>query len=93
MANNVEIYTKNNCIYCEKVKYLMNTKNVNYKEYKLNEDFTREFIIEKYPDAKTFPIVIVDGFKIGGYAEYANMVALEEQQAKLSNSLKFLSEG
>jgi glutaredoxin len=90
MNSTVEIYTKDNCIYCEKVKQLLEAKSFKYTEQKLDKDFTREFIKEKFPTAKTFPIVIVDGYRIGGYTEFANMVNLEEQK---QNSSKLLNEG
>jgi glutaredoxin len=40
-----------------------------YKE--LNKDFTRENLNEKFPGAKTFPQIQVDGENIGGYTELA----------------------
>ena len=33
----------------------------------LGVDFSREQVMEKFPTARTFPIVVVDGFYIGGY--------------------------
>jgi hypothetical protein len=37
----------------------------------LNRDFTREILKETYPSAMSFPVVVVDGFYIGGYAQLA----------------------
>jgi glutaredoxin len=86
---NVEIYTKPDCVYCTKLKNLLSSRNTNYVEYKLNEDFTTTQLKEKFPHAKTFPVVIVDGFMIGGFTEYSNMVKLNEQR---NSSQKLLNE-
>jgi len=86
----IEIYTKENCIFCSMLKTFLNEKNMFFKEMKLNQDFTREFILEKYPNVQTYPVVVVDGYMIGGYTEFSNMVLLEEQR---KSSLKLLNEG
>ena len=36
----------------------------------LDEDFTREQLLEVFPDAKTFPQITIDKIKIGGYDEF-----------------------
>ena len=35
----------------------------------LARDYTREDFFEKFPNAKTFPQIILNGEKIGGYHE------------------------
>lgn len=87
--NRVTIYTKENCIFCTKAKMILASKNISYNELKLNEDFTRENLLELYPSAKTFPVVVVDGFNIGGCAELE--MTLNEQNE--TRSKKFLTEG
>jgi glutaredoxin len=42
-------------------------KQIPYSELKLDRDFSREQILEKFPEAKSFPIIVLDGFYIGGY--------------------------
>lgn len=83
----IELYTKDDCVYCTRAKTLLREKNLSYTEYKLNEDFTREHLLGKYPGAKTFPVVIVDGYRIGGYTE------LNETLNQNTSSSKFLVEG
>ena len=85
---NVVIYTKQNCSYCTNAKALMASKNIGYTEMKLDEDFTRDFIVETFPSAKTFPIIVVDGFNIGGYQEFQKMLTEQTQDSK-----KLLNEG
>jgi glutaredoxin len=44
-------------------------KQIPYSELKLDRDFSREQILEKFPEAKSFPIIVLDGFYIGGYTQ------------------------
>lgn len=85
---NVVIYTKNQCSFCTNAKTLMNTKGINYTEMRLGEDFTREYLVENYPTAKTFPVIIVDGFYIGGYQELQKMLTEQTETTQ-----KLLNEG
>lgn len=84
----VTIYSKENCIHCTNAKMLLASRNIPYTELKLNEDFTRESLMELFPQARSFPIIVVDGFNIGGYNELSKMI-LEET----SDNRKLLTEG
>jgi hypothetical protein len=44
--------------------------------------------MELFPQARSFPIIVVDGFNIGGYNELSKMI-LEET----SDNRKLLTEG
>ena len=63
----VEIYSKEDCGYCAMAKTLLNSKNIPYTERVLGIDFTREQLLTNFSLAKTFPVIVVDGFYIGGY--------------------------
>ena len=65
----IEIYSKNNCTFCEQAKQILKLHNKQFIEYKLDEDFTREILLSKFPEAKTFPVVVLDGFNIGGFEQ------------------------
>ena len=45
----------------------------------LDEDFTREELMEKFPTARTFPQIVVEGQSIGGFTEFK---ALVDKQVK-----------
>ena len=62
---NVVLYSREDCSYCTRAKMILATRNIPYKELKLNEDYTKEHLLELYPSATTFPVVVVDGFNIG----------------------------
>lgn len=81
----IEIYSRTNCSYCSYAKNLLDLKKINYTEYKLNEDFTKEGLLELYPTARTFPVVVIDGFYIGGYTQLAETLASQETDQKLLN--------
>ena len=65
----VELYTKERCPYCQMAKIALMDKVIPYSEQKLGRDFSREQILEKFPEAKTFPMIVLDGMYIGGYTQ------------------------
>ena len=71
----VEIYSKPQCPYCDMAKRLAEQKGYDLTYKMLNEDFDRETLMETFPGARTFPQIIVDGEKIGGYTDYAQLVS------------------
>ncbi len=79
-----EIYTKDDCPYCQMAKAALQSINVSFSEQKLHRDFTREQIREKFPMAKTFPIIVLDGFVLGGYTEFKEHL---DQQSKSTQIL------
>jgi glutaredoxin 3 len=85
---NVEIYTKPDCPYCSRAKSLLRDQQIPFTEQKLDEDFTREILLEKFPEAKSFPVVVIDGFRIGGYTELRHKLMEETQDTR-----KLLNEG
>ena len=61
----VEIYSKTNCIFCDKAKMrLAKEKPI---VHMLDQDYTREDFFKKFPNARTFPQIIINGKSIGGY--------------------------
>jgi glutaredoxin len=82
IMNHIEIYSKDNCPYCNKAKQLLTTMNIPFSEQKLDRDFTREILLERYPNAKTYPVVVVDGFHIGGYSQLVEKVNEQTSSTK-----------
>lgn len=70
----VEIYSKPQCPYCDMAKRLAEQKGYELTYKMLDEDFDRETLMETFPGARTFPQIIVDGEKIGGYQEFKKLV-------------------
>tara|TARA_B100001094_G_scaffold331521_1_gene400143 strand:+ start:3361 stop:3579 length:219 start_codon:yes stop_codon:yes gene_type:complete len=63
----IEIYGKEQCPFCDMAKVLCTRKGLEYKYFQLGEDFSREEMIKKFPTARTFPQIIMEGENIGGY--------------------------
>jgi glutaredoxin 3 len=84
----VTIYSMDKCLHCTRAKMLLTARGMPYTELKLDEDFSREHLKELFPSATTFPVIVVDGFNIGGYDQLDKM--LNEQ---IKETGKFLTEG
>ena len=66
----VEIYTKNNCIWCDRAKLLLDTKEIEFKEIDLSDDQKREkFYNSIGENVKTVPQIYIDDLRIGGYQD------------------------
>ena len=61
---NIEIYTRDGCNRCVNLKKILQKENVEYKEYVIGENISREQVLEKYPDAKMLPIVVYESVKL-----------------------------
>jgi glutaredoxin 3 len=81
LDNLVEIWGRSGCSYCERAKQICKKFGLNYIYHQLDEDFTREELLERFPDAKTYPQIIVDGEYIGGhddFVKYKNSVLKDD---------------
>jgi glutaredoxin 3 len=66
----VEIYTKNNCIWCDRAKLLLDSKDIEFKEIDLSDDQKREkFYNSIGKNVKTVPQIYIDDLRIGGYQD------------------------
>ena len=70
----IEIYGKPQCPSCVKAKQLCEMRQLSFEYKQLGTDFDREEIMEMFPGARTFPQIIVDGEKIGGFTEFKALV-------------------
>ena len=61
------VYSRDDCVFCEKAKNLLTAQGFKYEVkdvYEHKEEFKRLF-----PDAKTVPQIIFYGKHVGGYNE------------------------
>ena len=70
----IEIYGKPQCPFCVNAKKLCEVKGLEHTYYEYIQDFSREELLEMFPNAKTFPQIKVDGVAIGGYKELHEQV-------------------
>jgi len=68
----VIIYGKDNCPYCDMAVKLSEKEGYDTTYKKLGRDFDGVEMAEQFPNARTFPQVILDGVKIGGYTDFVN---------------------
>ena len=78
-TKHIKIYSKTNCTYCDASvriaqQMTQETSEWVYTKYMLDEDFTREELMEMFPNARTFPQITIDGEYIGGYTEFRDHV-------------------
>jgi glutaredoxin len=75
----IELYTKSDCTFCTKAKNILESLNVNYTNYLVGKDVTRDYILQKFPEARSYPIVVINGEFIGGYTQL-EMRIMENRQ-------------
>jgi len=72
----ITIYSKNNCIYCNKAKALVKNLGLEYEEKKLEEFDSPQAMLEDIgKNVRQMPQIKIDGELIGGYnqlVEYFN---------------------
>lgn len=72
--NQIIIWSKPNCPYCDQAKALLKSKNIVYEERKIGEGYSREDLLEAVPMARTVPQIFIDGQHVGGFTELRKYV-------------------
>jgi glutaredoxin len=85
----ITLYTKPDCAFCTKAKQLLGSLGLSYEEKVLGRDFTRGDLLESFPNAKTYPIVVVNGEFRDGYERLEREI-IEQRQ---NYGKTFLTEG
>lgn len=70
----IEIYSKPSCIWCSRAKDFLDKKAFGYRDYLIGSNISREEVIEMFPQARTVPIIVVDGVWIGGYDQLVDLL-------------------
>ena len=72
----IVVYSKNNCVFCNKAKHLLTKLGLDYEEMKLEEFASPEAMLEHIgKPVRTMPQIKIDDVLIGGYnqlVEYFN---------------------
>lgn len=61
------VYTKEQCIWCERLKVLFKRRNVSFEEIRVTDENIKT--IKSQLGITTFPRIYLDGVEIGGYSE------------------------
>jgi|TARA_R100000479_G_scaffold171889_1_gene115857 glutaredoxin len=77
MKNDVVIYSKENCPYCKMAEQLA-LQHDSFVTYKvLGTHFDAKELMDTFPGARTFPQIIFNGDKIGGYSALVELLGNE----------------
>lgn len=68
------VYSKVGCPYCDKVERILEALKIEHTILYLGRDYDREFFIEKFSNATTFPQVYIDNKYVGGAKETVNFL-------------------
>jgi glutaredoxin len=74
----ITIYGKDNCKYCDAAVKLCKIKSLSYTYLKLDEDYTKPELIEKFPEARTFPQITLNDQSIGGFSDLKALVLKQQ---------------
>lgn len=67
--NNVVVWSKDGCPFCDRAVTLLETKGISYELRKIGDGWTKEQLLESVPSARTVPQIVIDGESIGGFTE------------------------
>jgi len=73
----VIIYSKPDCGYCVMAKNLAEQRGCKVKYLTMGEDYSPQELMEIFPGARTFPQIICNGEKIGGYSALVSVLTDE----------------
>tara|TARA_B100000886_G_C20421578_1_gene491854 strand:+ start:419 stop:2968 length:2550 start_codon:yes stop_codon:yes gene_type:complete len=66
------VYTKNDCKWCDLLKYLLNRKNIEYNQVIIDQSMFENF--QKEFNVKTLPLLTHGEEKVGGYNDTLNLL-------------------
>jgi glutaredoxin 3 len=63
------VYSKPNCPQCDIAKNILKNSSLDYTEIVLGEGISREDFISSFPTVRQMPLIVEDGYQIGGVVE------------------------
>jgi len=70
----IDVYTKTSCAACLFTKNYLEKQGMNFTELIVDKDITVEEVRNKFPQASTVPIIVIDEEYIGGYTELSEFL-------------------
>ncbi len=80
----VVIYTKNNCVFCDRAKSLLNSKNVAFEEHNLEGKSDELRVLMEKTGMRTVPQIFINDELVGGFDDLNAL----EKEGKLNDLLK-----
>ena len=72
----IVVYSKNNCVFCNKAKHLIKSLGLTYEEKSLEKDFGSDptkLMEDIGKNVRTMPQIKIDGELIGGYHQLVEL--------------------
>jgi glutaredoxin len=69
------VWSKDSCPYCDQAKALLKSRNIEFEERNVSQDWTREQLLEAVPNARTVPQIFLDEELVGGFNELRQRLA------------------
>ena len=70
----IYIWGKPACPSCTKAKALCEQRGYEFEYRELGKDFDRDEVLAEFPEARTFPQIVVNGLKVGGYEQFTTYI-------------------
>ena len=71
------VWSKDQCPYCDQAKALLKSRNIEFEERNVSQDWTREQLLEAVPTARTVPQIFLNEELIGGFNELRTRLTTE----------------
>ena len=69
------VWSKDQCPYCDQAKALLKSRNIEFEERNVSQDWTREQLLEAVPNARSVPQIFLDEELVGGFNELRKHLA------------------
>ena len=67
---NIRVYSKDNCVWCDRAKNLLASVNLSYEEIDLSDDNERQAFYKKVGEGiSTVPQIYINDQRIGGFPQ------------------------
>lgn len=78
-VNRIGLITKPNCLQCLQAKQLLNKRKIPYTVRQVGKDIDRAWVQEAYPEARSFPIILVESKYVGGYNMLESLLSIHDE--------------
>ena len=75
----VEIYGMPKCSYCEEAKNLCEELEMPYHYLMIDEHYNVFEFQKLFPQATTFPQILINGIHIGGYSDFEEVLEMASE--------------
>ncbi len=76
----VVVYSRDNCVFCDKAKALLQVKEIAYTEQIVGVDLSvGDLFVKLGKEVRAIPQIVVDNVLIGGYNELTAYIAEKEK--------------